>query len=190
VKTAHLLTASAIALTAALAACSSSSTKTDDTTTDGDSLGDGSQFLAFASNFAGYHGWEKLVVDAPTNTDLDAGPHFNGPRTVYVKRGGPAGAATFAKGTLIVKEVNATTGEPHTFAMAKRGASYNGTGAVGWEYFELEPASTGTDEVTVKWRGVGPPDGENYGGAADGGCNGCHAAAASTDYVLVPGLKP
>jgi hypothetical protein len=73
------------------------------------------------------------------------------------------------------------------FASAKRGADFNTDGASGWEWFELLEATDGT--VSIKWRGVGPPVGEVYGGDGQAGCNACHSMYVPNDYVASPKLQ-
>jgi hypothetical protein len=109
--------------------------------------------------------------------------HVAGTRTVYINRKPPAGATEFPVGTIIVKVTDA---DGKIFARAKRGGNFNPKGAVGWEWFEL--LETAQHDVALKWRGVGPPLGETYGGDPNAGCNLCHKAAPTSDYVLTPGL--
>jgi hypothetical protein len=136
-------------------------------------------FLAVASDFADYPSWSSQTFD--TTVALGAS-HVAGRRTVYINQQPPAGAAEFPVGTLIVK-VTETDGK--IFARAKRGGNFNKSGALNWEWFELEEGTAG---LSVRWHGWGPPAGEMYGGDAGGACNGCHSAAAANDYVLSPGL--
>jgi hypothetical protein len=82
---------------------------------------------------------------------------------------------------MIVKELSFTT-----FAMVKRGADYNASGAVGWEWFELTRDANGS--ARIKWRGQGPPAGETYS-AAGQTCNDCHKAAAANDSVMTEAFK-
>lgn len=85
---------------------------------------------------------------------------------------------------MIVKEslANHRAGQPKQhFAMVKRSATFNAQGAKGWEWFEL---TEDDDVVAIGWRGLGAPDGENYGGDPAGSCNGCHQMAVRNDYVL------
>ncbi len=134
-------------------------------------------YLAFSSDFAGYTGWRSARFEGGAE-----GLHAAGARTVYVNRGrGPSGR--FPVGTIVVKEIAAA--DAKTFAMVKRGADFNAKGAKDWEWFELVKNDDGSP--LVKWRGVGPPSGESYGGDPSG-CNGCHSAAAAHDYVLSPAL--
>ena len=91
----------------------------------------------------------------------------------------PSGSPEFPVGTAIV-EVRASG---IIFAAVKRGADFNATGAKNWEWFELLE----TPDVVIKWRGVGPPAGEMYGGDPNGGCNACHTRCGGTnDYVCSP----
>lgn len=132
--------------------------------------------IAFASDFEGYESWSSISLPA-----LDGGsPHSADARTVFINRRPAAGSDEFPVGTLIVKEMPF-----HTFAMGKRAGSYNTNGARGWEWFELTRSTIGT--VAIKWRGLGPPLGEEYG-KSGATCNDCHKAALSTDSVLTPGL--
>jgi hypothetical protein len=71
--------------------------------------------------------------------------------------------------------------------MAKRGGNYNLFGASGWEWFELAPSDNGTPVIV--WRGITPPDGEGYGGAAGGACNNCHGSSPDNDHVLSDPLQ-
>ena len=132
-----------------------------------------------ASDFADFPSWSSQTFD--TTVALGAS-HVAGRRTVYINQRPPAGAAEFPVGTLIVK-VTETDGK--IFARAKRGGNFNRSGALNWEWFELEEGTAG---LSVRWHGWGPPAGEMYGGDAGGACNGCHSAAAANDYVLSPGL--
>lgn len=134
-------------------------------------------YLAFSSDFKGYPGWRSARFDGGAE-----GLHTAGTRTVYVKgTRGPSGR--FPVGTIIVKEI--ASADAKTFAMVKRGAGFNAKGARDWEWFELVKNDDGSP--LVKWRGVGPPSGESYGGDPNG-CNACHGAAEAHDYVLSPAL--
>ena len=137
-------------------------------------------FVAFSTDFADFHSWESwaLTIDVAPGND-----HLNGPRHVFLKQPPPAGSHEFPVGTIIVKETDG--GDPttrHVFAMVKRGADFNPTGALDWEWFEL--ANTDNGGVTIMWRGVGPANGDAYGGDATGGCNSCHKTAGNSDYVF------
>lgn len=93
------------------------------------------------------------------------------------------GSETFPIGTIIVKESG--TGDlptRHVFAMVKRGGGYNADGMKGWELFELQ--NIDSDRASILWRGLGPTNGDAYGGDKTGGCNSCHGAAASWDYAF------
>ncbi|HEU4410331.1 MAG TPA: hypothetical protein VFS43_34065 [Polyangiaceae bacterium] len=137
-----------------------------------------SAFVAFGSDFQGFRSWPSFTL--PGAPDVGGGAHVAGDRTIYINQVPPAGATEFATGTMIVKAIGGA--DPKLFAMVKRGEGYNGTGAVGWEWFEVRELN-GDSLMDVEWRGVGPPDGEAYAGNAEGGCNGCHAASAR-DGVL------
>ena len=129
-------------------------------------------FVAFASNFAGFHGWQSFDV---TKEAAPGTVHPDATLIEYLNRPPPKGGREFPVGTIIVKEP--TTGTPNTepfFAMVKRGGGYNAQGASGWEWFELQNLTDGSGGVQIVWRGLGPPAGEVYGGDPNAGCNTCH----------------
>ncbi len=142
------------------------------------------EFVAFGSDFDGFHNWQSFDVTADAfDGGLDAGV---GPGTVhpdaklieYLNKPPPTGSTTFPVGTIIVKE--GTDGDVvgrQYFAMVKRGGIENSEGAKGWEWFELRNLANGT--VGIVWRGVGPPKGEVYGGDPNAGCNTCHVACGN-----------
>lgn len=132
-------------------------------------------FLAFASAFENYASWTCIELDQPVSVG-----HLAGHRKVCVNHLASPGAKEWPKGTIFVKELPDGSGGTQVLAMVKRGAGYNPYGAVGWEWFELTPASSDV----IRWRGYSPPEGENYGGVAGGGlCSPCHNDAAKNDYV-------
>lgn len=138
-------------------------------------------FIAYGCSFSGFESWPSNTTDGPF---IDGSTHVSGVRTVYINQLPAAGASEFGVGTLIVK---VTQSDHKIFARAKRGLGYNATGAVDWEWFELQESSQ--NEVAIVWRGVGPPaNGEQYGGDPTAGCNGCHALVPFNDYVLSPWL--
>lgn len=137
-------------------------------------------FVAFAGDFQPFRTWERMFI---AGTGLDD-PIHGGDRSIYVNRRPPAGSREFPVGTIIVKHMESPGGQ--TFAMVKRGGGFDPDGAVGWEWFRLVESD---GAVWIAWRGVGPPDGETYGGAAGGVCNGCHFAGKANDWVQYPGLK-
>jgi hypothetical protein len=138
-------------------------------------------FLPFASDFDHFRRWEAFQLP-PADNLFDI--HLAGPRTVFLARRPKPGSAVWPVGTKIVKAVPMSD---RLFAMVKRGGSYNTEGAVGWEWFELTEHADGT--VAIRWRGLGPPDGEGYGGGGST-CNVCHVSfAASNDYVQVRDLS-
>jgi len=147
----------------------------------GPSDGERFPFIAFGADFVGFRAWPSLSMESAV---ADGSTHVSGARTVYVNALPPPGAAAFPPGTIIVKETQA---DGKLFARVKRGGGYNTTGAVDWEWFEIEETSGGA--IVVIWHGVGPPAGEMYGGDPNGGCNSCHKAAVSNDFVLSPALK-
>jgi hypothetical protein len=142
-------------------------------------------FIAFASDFRGFHDWESFAV----GTDPVANSvHLAGPRTVYLNKRPPSGSKEFPVGTIIVKEVltpDLVTRD--VIARVKRGGTYNADGAPGWEWFEL--TNTPDGGVLIVWRGIGPPVGGcSYLGTVGGGCNLCHGAADDNDSVLAAPL--
>ncbi|HVU50821.1 MAG TPA: hypothetical protein VHL80_09050 [Polyangia bacterium] len=141
----------------------------------------GTEFVAFASDFQGFTAWPSVTLEFPS---VSGSPHAAGPRTVFINHEPPPGATQFPVGTMMVKRTEA---DGQLLARAKRGGSYNGSGAVGWEWFELVLSTAG--QVAIKWRGFGPPLGEAYGGDPTAGCNSCHKLAADNDYVLTPGIN-
>jgi hypothetical protein len=147
-------------------------------------LGDGDTFFPVASSFKGFRTWESFVI--PPGADLTI--HTAGARTTYMNRVPDSGRATFPVGTIIVKESEVgAIPDRQVFARVKRGGGYNAEGANGWEWIELK--NVNEQESTIIWRGVGPPVGEKYGGDPNGGCNGCHGAATSNDFVLSEPLQ-
>ncbi len=138
----------------------------------------GGSYLAFASNFAGYEAWQHAASIGAEGAP--AGVHDLGPMTVFWNQLPPAGAEEFEVGTIIVKQTDPGAATPQVFAMVKRGGDYNSAGARNWEFFELLPGSAAAP--VILWRGVGPPNGESYGGDPNT-CNTCHSQAATHDYV-------
>lgn len=137
-------------------------------------------FVAFAADFSGYRHWEKQEL---LSGELQGDVHSTGQRTLYLSRRPPRGSRVWPAGTLLVKAV---PGSGRVFAQVKRGGDFNAPAAPGWEWFELQ--HTTAEDVTVVWRGFGPPTGEGYGGDPNG-CNVCHGLAAANDYVAAPGLR-
>ena len=157
----------------ALAACSSSSS---------DDAPAGDSFIAFSTTFAPFRTWTSFHSDGPAAGTQP--PDVLGPRTQYIRELPPSGSTEFPIGTVIVEARE--SGLMPIFAAVKRGANFNATGATNWEWFELLE----TPDVVIKWRGVGPPAGEMYGGDPNGGCNACHTQCGATnDYVCSPYLQ-
>jgi len=169
----------ALRLICALIALSSCSSPADVTSTD-IAASKRDPFIAFAGDFDGFHDWERLFIPA---AELDD-PIHGGNRSIYINRRPPKGSAQYPVGTIIVKQMESPTG--HTFAMVKRGGGFNPEGATGWEWFRIVDTN---GVVSIAWRGMGPPDGETYGGDAGGVCNGCHFAGKANDWVQYSGLK-
>lgn len=138
-------------------------------------------YLPIVSDFQGYRSWTAFAVD---DAPGDGVVHLTGPRTVYINRLPEPGSTAFPVGTIIVKELEVgEIPERKVFAMAKResDASYNRSGATGWEWWEL--ANVDAETVEKVWSGVGPPAGEMYGGDPNASCNSCHLGAKDNDFV-------
>jgi hypothetical protein len=151
---------------------------------------DAGTFVAFASDFSGFHSWPSTPGVAPDGAPPpptgDAGVHF-GPLTTYINKRPPPGSTSFPVGTIIVKEPNdPPLLDRQIFAMVKRGGGYDSSGAIGWEFFGLR--NLDANDVTILWRGVGPPTGEAYGSDVNV-CKDCHAGARSNDFVWTEGLE-
>jgi hypothetical protein len=135
----------------------------------------GDTFLAFSSSFTGFRSWPSFHSDGPAD-DGTVDPESLGARMLYINRAPPAGTTTFPVGTIIVEARE--TGAMSVFAKVKRGGGYNQGGARDWEWFELVE-----NPVTIVWRGLGPPNGESYGGDPNA-CNTCHeTCGAGNDFV-------
>lgn len=138
------------------------------------------EFVAFAPDFQSLLDWPRHPIDRPPIPMV----HESGKYLVFINRPPPAGATEFPVGTIIAK---IPQGRGETFAMAKRGGTYNSRGARGWEWFELKAQADGS--WAIAWRGITPPEGCGYSGIVGGGCNVCHSAAAANDYVQTPTLQ-
>jgi hypothetical protein len=136
--------------------------------------------VAFGPDFQGFRSWSKTTIESAA---AGGATHVAGNRTVYVNELPPPGATEFPVGTMMVK-VTETDGK--IFARAKRGGTFNAKWVPGWEWFELVETKAG--DVAIRWRGLGPPAGETYGGDPNAGCNMCHKLAVANDYVLAPGI--
>ncbi len=152
---------------------------------------DAGTFVAFESDFSGFHSWTSTPGVGPPGapqppTSADGGLHA-GPLTTYINQMPPKGSTQFPVGTIIVKEPDdPPLTERQIFAMVKRGGGYNAGGATDWEWFELR--NVDQNDVTILWRGIGPPSGEAYA-ATPQLCNDCHGQAASNDFVWTAGLE-
>ena len=164
----------------------------------------GTTFVAFASDFNGFHSWPSAVampspnlppVDAGRGTDAgpDGGATDGGvhpvPETEYWKIPSTPTGNEFPVGTIIVKETNEVDPTARqVFALVKRGGDFNPTGAVNWEWFELKNVADGS--AAISWHGYGPPSGsaDIYGGNP-AVCNTCHKKAAANDYVWSAALQ-
>jgi hypothetical protein len=152
----------------------------------------GDTFIAVQADFASFRSWTRIEV-APAGAPAVDGGHPAGPRAAYLNRT-PTGGS-FPVGTLIVK--TAEIGDPTTWnihARAKRGGNFNLQGAIDWEWFELKVSLD--NEAVLIWRGEKSPTNHGYESlpglgstsSTDGDCNGCHAAARDTDFILAPAL--
>lgn len=150
----------------------------------GDDAASGSSattFIAFAKDFAGYHDWQSY--DVTGDADL-AGIHDGSTVTEYINHLPPSGLSEFPLGTIIVKEATGGTIPHELFAMVKQGQGFNDA-LPGWFWFELENRDDGS--VGIIWEGVGPPDGETYGGDPNaGGCNACHLGCGNDGVCAKP----
>jgi hypothetical protein len=147
----------------------------------------GATALLFAAGFDGFHSWPSFPAVGPPGM-VDA-VHTAMPLVAYINKLPPHGSTSFPLGTIIVKEVNAgdlTTRQ--IFAMWKRGGGFNSSGAVDWEWFELQNLDDPNLPVNIIWRGFGPPSGESYGGDPNT-CNSCHEGAQANDYVWTQALQ-
>src|SRR4051794_5627134 len=92
-----LTTACALVMPVVLAALGSGCGHADDVPPDTTST-----FIAFASDFQGFRGWEAFhLPDAPAQGSF----HVAGPRTIYLNLRPPHGSREFPVGTVLVKEV-------------------------------------------------------------------------------------
>ncbi len=140
----------------------------------------GDSFLAFSSSFADFRTWTSFHSDGPID-DGTISPEALGGRMLYINEPPPPGTTEYPVGTIIVE---ARETEPISiFAKVKRGGGYNRGGARDWEWFEIVE-----NPVTIVWRGLGPPNGESYGGDPNA-CNTCHAeCGAGHDFVCAAAL--
>lgn len=141
-------------------------------------------FIALKSDFQNYDAWKNYYVgDAPAAEGVD----LAGPRTVYINRVPARGSDHFPVGTMIVKVVESgpTPEQWQMFAMVKRGGDFDPE-AAGWEWFGLSRTAT---EVSIDWRGVGPPPDGGYGGLINVSCILCHDTAHTNDDIQTPQLQ-
>jgi hypothetical protein len=158
---------------------------------------DGGTFVAFASDFRGFHDWPNQAEATPASTlppfdagalSTDAGIHPV-PQREYWNANPPSGSTTFPVGFIVVKETEeAAPTDRQVVAMVKRGGTFNSLGAAGWEMFDLKNNADGT--VNIQWHGYGPPAGSSdmYGGNPNV-CNGCHKIAQSNDFIWSAALQ-
>ena len=139
-------------------------------------------FVAFAKDFVGFRDWQHYEV----TIEDDAGPqHPEEVLVEYINKLPPSGASEFLPHTIIVKEPKSPPSLSF-FAMVKRGGNFNPDGARNWEWFELQNIDNGG--ILIVWRGVGPPNDDEYGGDPNGGgCNDCHTPEHN-DSVLAKAL--
>lgn len=133
-------------------------------------------FIALERDLAAYREWESVTFDGTVIPE-----HKDATRTVFLNARPEPGLSSWPVGTMLVKQMPSAT-----LAMAKRGGEYNAKGAAGWEWFELVLDSAGTPRI--KWRGLGPPAGEEYGGST-ATCNDCHGPHTANDCVLSAGFQ-
>ncbi|MES1171984.1 MAG: hypothetical protein ABUL77_02000 [Bacteroidota bacterium] len=135
-------------------------------------------FIALARDFVGFEDWTAFDL----GDDQNDGVVVLGHRRAYVNMLPPHGSTTFPVGTIIIKTIGEELPMPgQTFAMAKRGGTWNAAGASGWEWFELVLASP--EPPAIRWRGIVPPAGEIYAGVSGGACNMCHQLGRDNDFV-------
>jgi hypothetical protein len=141
-------------------------------------------FIAFNTSFAPFRTWTSFEHDLE---DPTLPVTVLGSRTQYINAIPPSGSTEFPIGTIIVEARD--NAAMNIFAGVKRGGNFNNTGAIDWEWFELAEVAGPGSEVTITWRGYGPPNGDTYGGDINT-CNNCHkACGASNDYVCSPFLQ-
>ena len=133
-------------------------------------------FIALECNFQDYESWEVQHFDGGFVDES----HPAGQRWVYLNHRPADGGTEWPVGTIFVKVLDFTS-----FASVKRGGGFNPGGAEGWEWFELEYDAN--NATRIKWRGVGPPIGENYS-ATGQTCNACHVGS-DNDHVLTPAYR-
>lgn len=127
----------------------------------------GDTFIAFSSSFEGFRDWPAFHSEGPKpGTEPDI---ILGPRELYINELPPSGATEFPVGTIIVESLE--NGSDQILAAVKRGGGFNG--GRNWEWFEITENPT-----AIVWRGLGPPNGESYGGDPTG-CNTCHTACGA-----------
>jgi hypothetical protein len=146
-------------------------------------------YIALQSDFRDFEDWMKFDTEV-------MGEHAGtlGMISEYLNELPETGATEFPVGTMIVKTVQPKDGPaPAIHAMVKRGGTFNKTGALGWEYFELQKNDKGTP--TIAWRGQKPPTGEKYknllmpdSNTMEADCNGCHEVSKN-DAVLSDALQ-
>jgi hypothetical protein len=163
------MTARTLAIAALLAGCTSDGGSPPDT------------FLAFSPAFAPFRTWTSFHSDGPPDDGTFPGEAL-GARTLYINELPSSGTTEFPVGTIIVEARE--TGAMNLFAKAKRGGGYNLGGAMNWEWFELTE-----NPVAIVWRGLGPPNGESYGGDPNA-CNTCHATCgAGNDFACTSTIR-
>jgi hypothetical protein len=141
-------------------------------------------FIAFERDFQDFRAWAEIEMP---KVQAQGVTHTEGEARQWINGRPPPTATSFPVGTAIVKEVTDPAKKTRQiFAMVKRGAAYNRSGARGWEWFELRERSD--ESIAIVWRGVNAPDGESYAGDPLGGCNSCHELAVKNDYVKTPTL--
>jgi hypothetical protein len=140
-------------------------------------------FVALPEDFEGFEQWASFEPSPQTPG------HGEIPRVVYANDYALSDPTQFVIGSAIVKVATLPEG-PVAHAMARRGDDYNVLGAVGWEWLELDNLDAPVPRIA--WRGLEPPEGEEYalfsgadtGEDAVGDCNTCHLSAFGNQYVF------
>lgn len=142
-------------------------------------------FIALERDFQNFRDWGSVRLNG---TQAEGMTHPSGERRAYVNALPAEAGQEFPVGTMIVQQTLPNdAGRVRLFGMVKRGAGYNEGGARGWEWFELKERDDGSPGIA--WRGLGPPNGEEYGGDPSGTCNSCHQRARRNDFVQALSLK-
>lgn len=144
-------------------------------------------FVAYASDFSGFHTWTSTPGVAPGAPQPGDGGVHSGPLTTYINHLPPKGSTSFPVGTIIVKEPDdPPLTQRQIFAMVKRGGGFNSDGADNWEWFELR--NLDMTNVQILWGGSEPVGTESYASNPNL-CNDCHTMNRQNDFVWTQGLQ-